>query len=291
MLLLCTTAPACCSADEGQPAACGLPSALLSATQLQDISFGVRKSTSLLFFGALPAALFTSLPALSSIAFLNCGVSGSIPATVSCLTGLVGLDILCAKASGVHPQLHLPSEVSRCSRLDWLAISSASISPSVWQLTALEGLTLDQCSPAAAGLQQMSQLRRLKVLRLCNGGGEVGAALAACTAPPSLTGLLLDGNCLPGPTGARLADSAGTPGPQVQQVTHWRRRAFGSNVAKISHPRIVASGSASLPVSRTQPCKLLCAWSTTLHKWRCNYSPELIECLRTAAGCTRCRRR
>lgn len=180
-------------ADLGQPTPCGLPTALASATQLQYIDFGVSGGSFAFFdFGQLPETFLCNLTSVTKLALQNCGVDGEFPSSISCLTGLREFDILCARRAGARPQLDLPAEITVCRSLSSLVFSTSSISPSVWKLSALQELTIDQSSPAATDLQLLSRLQRLRSFRLCNSGDALQDALPALTAPSGLTSLILD---------------------------------------------------------------------------------------------------
>lgn len=104
----------------------------------------------MLNFGLLPEAMFSNPTGLTELPFQHCGVSGIIPAAFSCRVDLQVLEVMCLKQPDVRPQLDLPPELSRCSELSSLSISTASISPRLWEFSVLQALTLDQCSPAGS---------------------------------------------------------------------------------------------------------------------------------------------
>ncbi len=123
--------------------------------------------------------------------------------------------MLCAKLCQGHPQLDLPPENGRFRKLTSLKRSTSSISPSIWRLSALRHLTLDQSSPSAADMRNVSCLQRLRSLRLTHSGGALHTALGSLFAPSGLKSLILDGNDMPSVPELGWLKQHGS-GPQVQ---------------------------------------------------------------------------
>lgn len=175
---------------EAQP--CELPTTLLLATRLRALGLCVARSGRVFSFGSIPAEVFSRLSGLTSLGFDSCGVTG-IPACISVLTQLKVLTLL--SGEGRAPALDLPEQLGGCQELTLLQLStSTGVPAAIYTLTQLRILLLDQSRPTAAQLQNVSQLRSLRVLRLCRSPGHLGPVIGSLSVPSSLSSLTLDRN-------------------------------------------------------------------------------------------------
>lgn len=174
--------------------ACGLPTALTFATQLEHLSMWVLRSPVALRFGAMPATLLSRLSALTTLQLDNAGVT-SLPVTVSRLKNLQELSLLRATHGDGAPALAIPVQISCCTALSRLEISSVTVPVDILRIGSLTHLTLDQCRPSPDQLRNISSLTSLAKPRMCNSPG--GIPLDSLRVPSTLTALLLDRNWLP----------------------------------------------------------------------------------------------
>lgn len=114
-------------------------------------------------------------------------------------------------------QLDLPPEIGRCRDLRTLSLSTASIPSSLWRLTELTELISDQAASTAADLRSCTSSGPSS--RCASATANPACCRLRCRASQLLRALLPCSwtVCASAP-GGRLADAAGAPTPQVQQV-------------------------------------------------------------------------
>lgn len=112
--------------------------------------------------------------------------------------------------------MQLPAQLSCCTKLADMRISTAQLPTCVFNVISLTLLLLDQARPAPDNLQAAGRLTCLQEMRICHSDAAMlEAALAEMTAAASLTTLRLDRNEL-----TSLPEIAWLPQLKVLDLKH-----------------------------------------------------------------------